>query len=97
MTSPLLICSLLLVTVRLLRWFVAPANTQRALPKPGGVAREQAVGLPGIPGLPEGSSIYALYAYIVTAFAVGAPKLYLHMIRQRKKQLGGGGGKTKAS
>ncbi len=63
----------------------------------GGGKREQAGGLPRIPGLPEGSSIYALYTYIVAAFAVGAPKLYLHMIRQRKKQLGAGGGKTKAS
>lgn len=50
---------------------------------------KQAVGLPGVPGLPEGSSIYALYAYIFLAFAVGAPKLYMHMIGQRKKQLGG--------
>lgn len=49
-----------------------------------------------MPGLPEGSSIYVLYAYIVFAFAIGAPKLYMHMFRQRKKQLQGGG-KVKAS
>lgn len=45
--------------------------------------------------------MYAVYAYIVLAFVVGAPKLYTHMIRQRGKQLGGtasaGGGKVKAS
>lgn len=45
--------------------------------------------------------MYALYAYIVVAFLLGAPKLYMHMIRQRGKQLGGtaasGGGKAKAS
>lgn len=46
------------------------------------------MGPPGVPGLPEGSSIYALYAYIAAAFVVGAPKLYMHMLRQRKKQLG---------
>ena len=59
----------------------------------------QAVGLPDIPGLPEASTFYILCAYIVFAFTVGAPKLYVHMIRQREKQLrgGGGGGKVKAS
>ena len=66
------------------------------MPKP-----KQAVGLPAVPGLPEGSTIYALHAYIVLAFAAGAPKLYMHMIRQRSKQLRGktaaGGGKVKAS
>eukprot|EP00752_Nemacystus_decipiens_P002563 g2403.t1 len=64
-----------------------------------GLPHIKAVGLPGVPGLPEGSTIYALYAYIVLAFVVGAPKLYMHMIRQRGKQLGGaaGGGKAKAS
>lgn len=57
----------------------------------------QAVGLPDIPCLPKGSTMYILYAYIVFAFAIGAPKLYLHMIQQRKKQLQAGGGKVKAS
>ena len=57
----------------------------------------QAVGLPGIPGLPDRATLYILYAYIVFAFAIGAPKLYFHMIRQRKKQLQGAGGKVKAS
>ncbi|CAM9488939.1 unnamed protein product [Ectocarpus sp. 12 AP-2014] len=61
-----------------------------------GLPHIKAVGLPGVPGLPEGSSIYVLYAYIVFAFAIGAPKLYMHMLRQRKKQLQGGG-KVKAS
>ncbi|CAM9830216.1 unnamed protein product [Laminaria digitata] len=62
-----------------------------------GMPHIKAVGLPDIPGLPEGSTLYILYAYIVFAFAIGAPKLYLHMIRQRKKQLQGAGGKVKAS
>lgn len=74
------------------------ANTPPPPPLP---QRKQAVGLPGLLGLPEGSTIYALYAYIVLAFVVGAPKLYMHMIHQRGKQLGEAAaavnGKVKAS
>ncbi|CAM9216748.1 unnamed protein product [Choristocarpus tenellus] len=45
------------------------------------------MGLYEIPGLPSGSVSWVLYAYLVLAFGFGAPKLYTHMLRQRKKQL----------
>ena len=38
-----------------------------------------------------------LHAYMAYAYGVGAPKLYMYMLKQRRKQLGGGGTTTKAT
>ncbi|CAM9376949.1 unnamed protein product [Discosporangium mesarthrocarpum] len=59
-----------------------------------GIPHMKASGLYTIPGLPGGAEIWILYAYLLFAFVFGAPKLYLHMLKQRAKQLrqGSGGG-----